>query len=119
MSRMLVRSVAALAIGLFCGSAMAAGSSAPFGYTPDPALMRETPAQLRVRIQRACVSTQAGIQGGSQGSASRGCGCYATRVLRAMTPAELAAYRSTGIFDETTRVKAFAALDSCGLKRPS
>lgn len=119
MSRRFVRPVLALAIGLLSGAALAAGSSAPFGYTPDPALQRERPAQLQARIRRSCVSTQAALQNTTAAAVSRGCGCYASRVMSAMTPSELAAYRSTGIFNDTTRAKAFAALDSCGLKRPS
>jgi hypothetical protein len=101
------------------GAAFAGASSAPFGYTPDPALQRETPAQLQSRVRRSCVSTQGRLAGGSEAGAQRGCGCYATRVIRGLDTAELATYRSTGIFNDSARAKAFAALDSCGLRRPA
>lgn len=99
-------------------SSLAAGSSAPYGYTPDPALQTETPVQLQARIRKACGAIQARIQNVSTGQVDRGCGCYAQQVMRSLDGAELAAYRTTGIFNDSARAKAIAAIDSCRLKRP-
>jgi hypothetical protein len=107
-----ISALAALPSGAFAGA-----SSTPFGYSPDPAMMRESPAQLQARLRRSCVSTQSRIQDAGRG-VQRGCGCYASRIMRSLDATELAAYRSTGIFNDSARAKAFAALDGCGLRRP-
>lgn len=98
------------------GLALAGASSVPFDYKPDPAMQRESPAQLQTRVRRSCLATQAKVEGSRD--VQRGCGCYAARVIRGLDASELAAYRSTGIFNDSARAKAFAALDGCGLKRP-
>ena len=49
---------------------------------------------------------------------TRPCGCYASRVMRSLDSAELDAYRSTGVFNDTARGKALAAIDACKLQRP-
>ena len=49
---------------------------------------------------------------------SSACGCYASRTLRSFDAAELQAYRTTGVFNETARGKALAAIDACRLQRP-
>ena len=108
----------ALAVVTASGAALAAGSSAPFGYAPDPALAKENPAQLQARVQRACSATQARVQNVSTGQVARGCGCYAKQVMRSLDATELAAYRSSGIFNDSARGKAIAAIDACQLKRP-
>ena len=100
-------------------AALAAASSTPFNYQPDPGLRTDTPRQLQARIQRACGVTQARVQNASaRGGVERGCGCYATRVMRSLDAGEVASYRATGMFNETARAKAFAAIDQCGLQRP-
>ena len=114
----LVRSCLTLAFALAASAALAAASSTPFGYTPDPATMRESPAQLQDRLRRSCISTQTRVQNVAAARVQRGCGCYASRVIRGLDATELAAYRSTGVFNDTARVKGFAALDGCGLRRP-
>lgn len=115
----LLRSVLALSLAAVSTlPALAAGSSAPYGYTPDPALQTESPAQLQSRIRKACGAIQARIQNVSTGQVDRGCGCYAQQVMRSLDGAELASYRATGIFNDTARGKAIAAIDSCRLKRP-
>jgi hypothetical protein len=38
--------------------------------------------------------------------------------MRTLTPGEVDAYRGTGVFNESARAKAFAALDECKLRRP-
>lgn len=101
------------------GAALASGSSAPFGYTPDPALKTASMTDLQDRVRRACSVTQARLQGATPVQVARPCGCYAARVMKDFTPAEVDAYRGTGVFNATAREKAFAALDMCKLRRPS
>jgi hypothetical protein len=103
----------ALATGAF-----AAGSSAPFGYTPDPTLRTADKQELESRIRRACASTQAQLQNVSTGKVERPCSCYASRVMTSLDEPEIQAYRSTGVFNDSARAKALAAIDSCKLKRP-
>ncbi|HMO30303.1 hypothetical protein [Enterovirga sp.] len=118
MPNVFVRSCLALALALPGGAALAGASSTPFGYAPNPAMMRESPAQLEARIRRSCMSTQAQLQNVPESRVRRGCGCYASRVIRSLDANELMAYRTTGVFNDSARVKAFAALDGCGLRRP-
>ena len=112
-----VRLFAAIVLSAVATAALAAGSSAPFDYTPDPALRTESRAKLQERIRRACGATQAKLQSTTAAIAS-GCGCYASRTLNALDRAELEAYRNTGYFNDSARGKALAALDACKLKRP-
>lgn len=107
---------AALLLAVAASPALGAGSSVPFDYTPDPALRTASRGELETRIKRACVIVQARQQGVSEAQLTRPCGCYALRTLRSFTPAELQAYRDTGVFNDTARVKAQQALDAC-LKR--
>ena len=99
-------------------AAFAAGSSAPFGYTPDPALRTAGKGELEGRVRRACASTQAQLQNVATSKVERPCACYATRVMGSLDEAEVAAYRATGVFNDSARAKALAAVDTCKLKRP-
>lgn len=98
--------------------ALAGASSTPFDYTPDPALRTASRGELETRVRRACTATQARLTSRAETEFGRPCGCYASRTLRAFSPAELDAYRTTGVFDDAGRSKALAALDTCGLRRP-
>lgn len=109
---------AALAGPVFAGLALASGSSAPFGYTPDPALQTASVADLQSRVRDSCASTQAKIQASTPVAMARPCGCYASRVMKTLDSSEVAAYRQTGVFNEGARGKALAAIDQCKLKRP-
>ena len=102
------RSVAVLALSLVASAAFAGGSSAPFNYQPDPALKTAPRAELESRIRRTCTATQAEVQNVSQGSLTGPCGCYASRVLHRLDRAEMEAYRNTGLFNDSARVKAIA-----------
>ena len=110
--------VAAALFAAIATAALAAGSSAPFDYKPDPALKTESRGKLQERVRRACNVTQAKLQNTSEAAVSRPCGCYASRTLAALDRAELEAYRSTGYFNDSARAKALAAIDACGLRRP-
>lgn len=114
----LVPSLVLASLLLAAGAAVAGGSSAPFGYTPDPALKTAGRADLELKIRDACASTQAKVQNASTVAVARPCGCYAARVLKSFDAGELDAYRNTGVFNDTGRGKALAAIDSCKLKRP-
>ncbi|HEX8167498.1 MAG TPA: hypothetical protein VF601_17160 [Beijerinckiaceae bacterium] len=117
---MVFRTLAAAALlGATATAALAAGSSAPFDYKPDPALRTESRTKLQDRVRRACNVTQAKLQGASEAAVSRACGCYASRTLAALDRGELEAYRSTGYFNDSARAKALAAIDACGLRRPA
>src|SRR3954466_14596290 len=59
-----------------------------------------------------------GSQNAAESAVTRPCGCYASRVMRSLYSAELDAYRSTGVFNDTARGKALAAIDACKLQRP-
>lgn len=109
---------AALALAASATAAFAAASSVPTNYQPDPALQKASRGELEARVRKACTVTQAKLQTVSEGSVSKPCGCYATTSLRSFDQTEIQAYRDTGVFNESARAKALAALDSCGLKRP-
>lgn len=110
-------------LGIVCwlmstGLAVAAASSVPTQYTPDPALRTASRAELEARIRRACAVTQARLQNASESALTPPCSCYASRVMRSFSGAEIDAYRATGYFDDGGRAKALEALDSCKLRRP-
>ena len=108
---------AALSIG--ATAAHAAASNTPTQYQPDPALKTESVSQLRARVSQACAITQGRVLTSvSETSLNRSCDCYAGRTMRSLSADELQAYRDTGVFNETARGKALAALDACKLPRP-
>jgi hypothetical protein len=114
----LARPLLSLAFLSLASTAFAGGSSAPFAYQPDPALKTASKGELDGRIKRACVATQAKLQNVAESRVERSCGCYSGRVIRGLDDGELDAYRNTGVFNDTARAKALAAIDSCKLKRP-
>jgi hypothetical protein len=109
----------AAAIATGSAAAFAAASNTPTMYQPDPALKTASAAELRERVSQACSITQAKMQGVTEISLSRKCDCYAGRTMRSMSADEVQAYRDTGIFNDTARAKALAAIDSCKLERPT
>ncbi len=99
------------------GTALAAGS-APLP-PPDPTAKNLTPAQIQQRALNACTRTQAPLLTGVAPSEIRNkCACYARGTVRAMSRAEIQAFRDTGYFNDATREKALAQIDRCGLRRP-
>ncbi len=110
--------LAGIAVAFIASGAFAASSSAPIGYTPDPALKTASMTDLTKRVQKACINTQARVQEGAESTFMRPCGCYATKTLKEFSPEELQAYRDTGVFNASARDKALWAIDECGLKRP-
>lgn len=98
--------------------ALAAASSVPTVYAPDPALKTASRVELESRIRKACTITQAKVQNVAETSLTSPCGCYASRTLRSMSGDEVQAYRDTGVFNDGARAKALSAIDSCKLQRP-
>ena len=110
---------AAFSLVLTAGAALAAGSSTPTNYEPDPALKTASRAELEARIRKSCTVIQARAQSVAETSLSGPCGCYASRTFRELDAAEVQAYRDTGVFNDSARAKALAAIDACKLQRPA
>ena len=86
--------------------------------TPDPQLRTASKATLKERTRMTCTYTQARLQNVTPAKVERRCGCYAAKTMKALTPAEIQAFRDTSVFNASARLKALAAVDACGLKRP-
>lgn len=111
-------SLVALGVALTATAALAGASNTPTNYQPDPALQNASRTELEARIRKACTVTQAKTQNVSESTVSGPCGCYARSTLASLDAAELQSYRSTGVFNDTARAKALAAIDACRLQRP-
>jgi hypothetical protein len=80
-----------------------------FGSAPKgPPLTRE---QVRVRLLDACVFSQSG-KAADQGAGPK-CNCYASRVAKAMTDADVLAYSSSKKLTPTAQAEATKALTVC------
>ena len=110
--------VAAATLVAASGGALAGASSVPTNYQPDPALQRASRGELEARVRKACAVTQAKLKNVSEPAVAGPCGCYASRTLRSLDETEIQAYRGTGVFNESARAKALAAVDACRLQRP-
>ena len=110
--------LAVLALVASGTAALAAASSVPTNYQPDPALRTASLSELEARVRKACTITQARLQNAAETSFNRPCGCYASRTLKSLSDGELQAYRETGVFNEGARAKALVAIDACKLERP-
>lgn len=110
--------LAGLAASFIASAALAASSSTPIGYTPDPALKTASISDLTRRVQKACVAIQIRVQNGVEQSYQRPCGCYAGKAMKSFSAAEIQDYRDSGVFNASARGKALQAIDACGLQRP-
>ncbi|GJD48876.1 hypothetical protein OPKNFCMD_1602 [Methylobacterium crusticola] len=111
--------LAAGLLALGATAALAGASSSQLeAYQPDPTLRTAPRPDLESRVRRACTIVQARMQNTAESSLDRPCGCYARATLRALDPAELDAYRTTGYFNDSARAKALTAIDGCKLQRP-
>jgi hypothetical protein len=110
--------LAAAALTASATAALAAASNTPTLYQPDPALKTASISELRSRVSQACAIIQAKQQNASEASFASRCGCYAGRTMRSLSADEVQAYRDTGVFNDSAREKALAALDACKLQRP-
>lgn len=109
---------AAIVLAASTSAALAGASSVPTNYQPDPALKKASRGELEARVRKACTVTQAKLRSTSEPALAAPCGCYAARTLRSLDQGEVQAYRDTGIFNESARAKALAAIDACNLQRP-
>jgi hypothetical protein len=99
------------------GSAWAAATSDNLPKT-DPTAANLTRPEIQTRAYDACLITQAKLLRTTQDALQSPCGCYAKRTVSKMNKTEVANFRATGYFDDSTRAKALEALDRCGLIRP-
>jgi hypothetical protein len=102
---------------LALGTAAFAAGVAPLPE-PDPATRNMTPAQITQRTLDACLVVQARIQNTTRDAVRSGCTCYARGTVRALTRAEIQAFRETSVFNDTARAKALEQIDRCKLVRP-
>ncbi|MDJ1157159.1 hypothetical protein QNA08_02760 [Chelatococcus sp. SYSU_G07232] len=99
----------------FAGAAPPPASAAPAGLPKDYSSLSNE--QIRTQILDACVVRQWGETESKTDNYAQRCGCYATRVAKAMTPDEFDAFRSTGYFSDSARAKAEDALLACKVSR--
>jgi hypothetical protein len=122
-SRVAAASAVGFAVGLVAmlGVAAAAGSvpktagAGPAAVTSED-LSRLTGDQVRTRVLDACVVIQADLAETNQEPYAERCGCYASRVVKDMSADEFAAFRATGVFNDSARAKALRAIDLCKVK---
>jgi hypothetical protein len=95
-----------------------AGASTNALPPADPTAANLTPYEIKLRAFDACQVTQAHLMETTREAVHTPCSCYATRTVDAMSKEELADFRNTGYFNDTTREKALKSLDHCKLKRP-
>lgn len=106
-------------------AAMASGYALPAwaGATPpqQPAgaervdLSNASTDEIRTHILDACVVQQWSVASSPKDSYADKCGCYARRVMQALSDDELAAFRRSAVFSNTARPKAQDAKSACNL----
>lgn len=100
------------------GAAHAAGSSGSFAGSPDPRLKDATPYVMQLVVFDQCLIQQSRLQGKTREAVHTPCSCYAKRTVGGMSKSDQQFLRDNGFFNDETRVKALANIESCGLKRP-
>ena len=75
-----------------------------------------TNAQLRAKLNQSCVTVLQSQGGSLRAAASSKCGCYTDRMMKAMTPADLAELRATGAYSANASAKARETLAICKIK---
>ena len=104
--------------GILAASAAWAAATSDNLPKPDPTAADLTKPEIQTRAYDACLITQAKLLRTTQDALRPPCNCYAKRTVSKMNKTEVANFRATGWFDDTTREKALEALDRCGLTRP-
>lgn len=112
------RSVLTIIVMLAASPVLAGASSTPVVVQPDPTAANLTPYEISLRTFDACLITQSRLMNQTREQVHTPCSCYAKRTVSGMNKEELANFRKTGWFDDTTRQKALEAIDYCKLKRP-
>jgi hypothetical protein len=85
---------------------------------PDPKTKNMSRAQIQARVVDACLISQSRLQQTTRDAVSSACRCYGTGTVRAMSAADIQAFRDTSVFNESTREKALEQIDRCKLVRP-
>lgn len=106
-----------LATVLMVKAVLAAGGSAPMPPA-DPTAKNLSVYEIQLRAFDACQHNQARLMNTTREAVHTPCSCYAKGTVNAMTKVELAAFRETGVFNDSARDKALSFIDKCGLKRP-
>jgi hypothetical protein len=104
-------------VALSPGAAFAAAGSAPLPQ-PDPKTKTMSRYQIQLRAFDACLISQSRLQQTTREAVHTPCSCYATGTVKAMTNAEVQAFRDTSVFNDSTREKALQQIDRCKLVRP-
>jgi predicted metal-binding protein len=97
--------------------AHAAAGVAPLPQ-PDPKTKNMSRYQIQLRAFDACLISQSRLQQTTREAVHTPCSCYATSTVKAMTNAEVQAFRDTSVFNDATREKALQQIDRCKLVRP-
>lgn len=98
-------------------AAFAAAGPAPLPE-PDPKTKNMSRYQIQLRAFDACLISQSRLQQTTREAVHSACSCYAVGTVKAMTNAEIQAFRDTSVFNDTTREKALQEIDRCKLVRP-
>ena len=72
-----------------------------------------TNAQLRARLNQSCTTVLKAQGGGLSAGASTKCGCYTDRMMKSMSPADLAELRATGAYSANASARARETLAVC------
>ena len=86
---------------------------------PDPTAKNLSPYRIQLRAFDACLIVQSRLQSTTREAVHTPCSCYAKGTVKAMSKAEIQAFRDTGYFNDSAREKALGFVDSCKLKRPA
>jgi hypothetical protein len=105
------------ALALAPMAAFAAAGLAPLPQ-PDPKTKNMSRYQIQLRAFNACLISQSRLQQTTREAVHSACSCYATATVKAMTNAEVQAFRDTSVFNDATRERALAQIDRCKLVRP-
>lgn len=95
----------------------AAAGPAPLPQ-PDPKTKNMSRYQIQLRAFDACLISQSRLQQTTREAVHSACSCYAANTVKAMTNAEIQAFRDTSVFNDATREKALQQIDRCKLVRP-
>lgn len=105
-------------LALCPAAVFAAAGPAPLPQ-PDPKTKNMSRYQIQLRAFDACLISQSRLQQTTREAVHSACSCYASGTVKAMTNAEVQAFRDTSVFNDATREKAFAQIDRCKLVRPT
>ena len=116
---MRVAGTVAFALLLLSGPAFAGASSSSFpNPDPDPATKSMSRYEAKLYIFDRCLISQSRLMGQTREQVHSPCSCYSNKTVEGMSKAEFQNFRDKSYFDDSTRDKALANLDSCKLKRP-